>query len=57
MSRRHLLRLAAAAVAAVASIVTLGAQYPPPSTVIRCTGPTISCSTSTSATASSTTAR
>ena len=33
MSRRHLLRLAAAAVAAVASIVTLGAQYPPPSTV------------------------
>ena len=33
MSRRDLFRLTAAAVAAVASIVTLGAQYPPPSTV------------------------
>src|SRR5688572_29229669 len=33
MNRRDLLRLAAVAVATVASIVTPGAQYPPPSTV------------------------
>ena len=33
MSRRDLFRLTAAALAAVASIATLGAQYPPPSTV------------------------
>ena len=33
MSRRHVLCLAVAAVAAIASIVPLGAQYPPPSTV------------------------
>ena len=33
MSRRNLLRLAVVAVAALTSIVTLGAQYPPPSTV------------------------
>ena len=45
MSRRDLFRFTTVAMAAVASIVTLAAQGPPPSTVDPLHRRTISCST------------